>query len=149
MRWSLMPFAALFLGVLYSRVLSRPPHLLLPSSACCTAVLNRGDAFTSLIQLGGKEQRCTGSSYDNLSRLGTNMQWKPEDNMLQCSYQNKQRKLSGSRYGNTQLEQKIRKGRKTPPCLFGHLLVKFCQPGILFPPYLLPLLFIVACKSAE
>lgn len=149
MWWFLMPFAALFLGVPYSRVLSHPPHLPLPLSTHCAVVLNVGDAFTSLIHLGGKGQRCARSSYNNLPRLGTNVQWKPEDNMLQCSYQKEQCRLSGSWYMTTQLEQKIRKGEKTPPSLFGHLPVKFCQLGILFPPYLLPLLFTIACKSAE
>lgn len=49
---------------------------------CCCPVW----VMYSLIQLGGKGQRCAGTSYDNPPRLGTNVQWKPEDNMLQCSY---------------------------------------------------------------
>lgn len=149
MWWSLMSFAALFLEVLYSRVLSHPPHLPHPSPACSAAVLNMGNAFASLIQLVGKGQRHAGSSYNNLPRLGTNVQQKPKDNVLQCSYQNKQCRLSELWYMIAQLEQKIRRGGKASPSLFGHLPVKFCQLGILFPPYLLPSLFTVACKSDE
>lgn len=148
MWWSPMPFAALFPVVLHSGVLFAFIFLqqpVVPLSLSCSSVWamywllwfswegkGRGVQGALTTACLGWEQMCDGSP------------------RTRCCNALTKTRLPGSRYVTTQLEHKIKRGgEKKQPSLFGHLSVKLCHIGILFPLYCLPMSFTFPCKSAE
>lgn len=113
-----------------------PPCLPLPSAAHRAVVigllLSVGNVLACLIQLGGKWERYARSSYNSLCRLGTNVQWKPQDKMLQCSYKNE-----AARVKTTQLKQEIKRGAKKTTFSFWTLNSKILTTWHIIPTVLL------------